>query len=45
MTKIFKGALELIGNTPLIEAVNIEKELNLEAVLLFKLEYLIRQAA
>ena len=39
MTKIFKGALELIGNTPLIEAVNIEKELNLEAVLLFKLEY------
>ena len=39
MTKIFKGALELIGNTLLIEAVNIEKELNLEAVLLFKLEY------
>ncbi|MCR5160996.1 MAG: cysteine synthase A [Lachnospiraceae bacterium] len=39
MSKIYKGALELIGNTPLIEAVNIEKELELEAVLLFKLEY------
>lgn len=39
MGKIYKGALELIGNTPLVEAANIEKELGLEAMLLVKLEY------
>lgn len=39
MGKIYKGASELIGNTPLVEAVNIEKELGLEARLLLKLEY------
>ncbi len=39
MAKIYKGALELIGNTPLVEAVNIEKDLGLEANLLLKLEY------
>ena len=27
MSKIYKGSLELIGNTPLVEVVNIEKEL------------------
>jgi len=32
--------LDLIGNTPLVEVVNIEKELNLEATILVKLEYL-----
>ncbi len=36
---IFKGTLNLIGNTPLVEAENIEKQLNLEAAILIKLEY------
>ena len=40
MAKIYKGAIELIGNTPLVEVVNIEKELGLEATVLVKLEYL-----
>ena len=39
MAKIFKGAVELIGNTPLVEVTNIEKELGLEATILVKLEY------
>lgn len=39
MSDIYKGTLGLIGNTPLVEAVNVEKELGLEAVLLVKLEY------
>ena len=39
MGKIYKGTLGLIGNTPLVEAVNIEKDLGLEARLLVKLEY------
>ncbi|MBQ7492496.1 MAG: cysteine synthase A [Clostridia bacterium] len=40
MGKIYKGTLELIGNTPLVETVNLEKALGLEATLLVKLEYL-----
>lgn len=40
MAKIYKGALGLIGNTPLVEIVNIEKELSLPASVLVKLEYL-----
>lgn len=40
MANIYKGTLELIGNTPLVEVVNIEKELGLEATVLVKLEYL-----
>lgn len=40
MSKIYKGTLELIGNTPLVEVVNLEKTENLEASLLVKLEYL-----
>lgn len=40
MAKIYKGALELIGHTPLMEIVNIEKELGLKARVLVKLEYL-----
>ena len=40
MAKIYKGALELIGHTPLMEIVNIEKELRLKARVLVKLEYL-----
>ena len=39
MSGIYKGALELIGNTPLVEADNLEKELGLESKLLVKLEY------
>ncbi|MBQ6467481.1 MAG: cysteine synthase A [Clostridia bacterium] len=39
MSNIYKGTLGLIGNTPLVETVNIEKELGLEATLLVKLEY------
>ena len=39
MSNIYKGTLGLIGNTPLVEVTNIEKELGLEATLLVKLEY------
>lgn len=39
MSKIYNGATELIGNTPLVRLVNIEKKYNLEAKLLAKLEY------
>ena len=39
MAKIYKGAIELIGKTPLVEVVNIEKELQLKATVLVKLEY------
>ena len=39
MGNIYKGTLGLIGNTPLVEAVNIEKALDLKATILLKLEY------
>ena len=39
MAKIFKGITELIGGTPLIETVNIEKALGLDATLIIKTEY------
>ena len=39
MANIYKGTIGLIGNTPLVEVVNIEKELGLEATILVKLEY------
>ena len=39
MANIYKGTLGLIGNTPLVEVVNVEKELGLEAKILVKLEY------
>lgn len=39
MGKIYKNAAELVGNTPLLEVGNIEKELGLEARILVKLEY------
>ncbi|MEE0752298.1 cysteine synthase A [Frisingicoccus sp.] len=39
MANIYKGTLGLIGGTPLVEAVNIEKALGLEATILMKLEY------
>ena len=40
MANIYKGTLGLIGNTPLVEVTNIERELALEATVLVKLEYL-----
>ena len=39
MANIYQGTLGLIGNTPLVEVTNIEKELGLEAKVLVKLEY------
>ena len=39
MSKIYNGALELVGNTPLVEVKIIEEELGLEARILVKLEY------
>ncbi len=39
MSKIYKSSTELIGKTPILEAVNIEKNLSLEATILLKLEY------
>lgn len=39
MANYYKGALGLIGNTPLVEVTNVEKELGLKATVLVKLEY------
>lgn len=39
MSNIYKGTLGLIGNTPLVEIVNVEKQLGLKATILAKLEY------
>lgn len=39
MSKIYTSSLDLIGNTPLVEFVNIEKELDLKAKIVAKLEY------
>ncbi len=39
MSKIFTAADQLIGNTPLLELTNIEKELGLKAKIVAKLEY------
>lgn len=39
MSKIYRSADELIGKTPLLELVHIEKEFNLKAKILAKLEY------
>lgn len=36
---IYKSALDLVGNTPLVETNNFSKQYNLEAKLLAKLEY------
>ena len=38
MSKIYKSAVELIGNTPLVELTHLEKEFGLEAKLLAKVE-------
>ena len=37
MGKIYGSALELIGNTPLVEVKNVEKSEGLEATVLAKL--------
>ena len=38
--KVYKNVAELIGNTPLMEITGLDKELQLEATVLVKLEYL-----
>nr|WP_308000012.1 cysteine synthase A [uncultured Merdimonas sp.] len=38
--RIYQNVTELIGHTPLLEVVNIEKDLGLQARILVKLEYL-----
>lgn len=40
MARIYTSAEDLIGNTPLMELCNIEKEFNLQAKVFAKLEYL-----
>ena len=40
MANYHSSTLELIGNTPLVEIANIEKERGLGATVLVKLEYL-----
>ena len=40
MRKVYTSADQLIGNTPLLELTHIEKEFDLKATLLAKLEYL-----
>ena len=39
MPNIYRGFLDLIGNTPLVEVANLEKAYNLKAKVLVKLEY------
>ena len=39
MSRVYKSSSELIGNTPLLEVLNIERELGLKARVLVKLEY------
>lgn len=39
MANYYKGTLGLIGSTPLVEVINIEKELELQSTILIKLEY------
>lgn len=39
MAKVYQGTAQLIGNTPLVEFANIEKEEGIEAHVLAKLEY------
>lgn len=39
MSKIYRSAIDLIGNTPLVELTHIENALSLKAKILAKLEY------
>lgn len=45
MGKIYKGTLELVGNTPLVEFTQIEETEGVEAKILAKLEYFNPQEA
>ena len=38
MSKIYKSSYELVGSTPLVELVNIEKKFNLESKIIAKIE-------
>lgn len=40
MANVYKSVLDLIGDTPLLEVVNVQKALGLDAFVLAKLEYL-----
>lgn len=40
VSKVYKGVSELVGNTPLVEVTNIQRQEDLRATLLVKLEYL-----
>lgn len=40
MSNLYKGTLGLIGNTPLVEAANMQKKEGINASILMKLEYL-----
>ncbi len=39
MSKIYQGAIDLIGNTPLVELKNVQKAVGYKATVLAKLEY------
>ena len=39
MSQIYQSLTQLVGNTPLLEVSNIEKELGLKARVVVKLEY------
>ena len=41
MAQIYRSVEELVGKTPLLELSRLEKQLNLKAKLLAKLEYFI----
>ena len=45
MSRIFKSAEQLIGNTPLLELTNFEKKMNLKAKVYAKLEFMNRAGA
>ena len=45
MSKIYKGVSELIGKTPIIEAVNFEKAVEADATILQSLNISTRQEA
>lgn len=40
MSNIYKGTTQLIGNTPMVEVLNLKKQEGYEATVLVKLEYL-----
>ena len=36
MAKVYKGIQELIGNTPLVEAVNLEEKVRIKSNIIIK---------